>query len=169
MINNYLIWLDTMRQSDGLLKGFVFVCLLAATTSITLGIFAYIKNKKNLVWLFFSASFTLWVFGLGMMTISPNESVAIIFLRIHYIGATLIPPTFFHFILVNIAKDQNIKRTENLISAKILWYFIFGGFLYLSLFTEVLLEPPRPMSAFNFYTVGGKYYWLYALLFFICI
>ena len=160
---------DTFIGVGILSKGLVVVCLLTSVTSFVLGFFSFLKNKQNLAWLLFSSCLTFWVLGLGLMIVAPTLNMAKAFLRMHYFGATLIPPTFFHFISVTTSRSERLGKPLDLTRWISFWYIVFAGFLGLSLFSNAIIVDPTPKLSFKYYTEAGKFYWVYTFLFFACI
>jgi len=144
---------------------FVYSTILISITSFSLGWFVYLKNRKaglNISWGLMSTAVALWSFGLAMLVAAPNVRVAEIWLKIHYSGCILIPPTFLHFVLsfLNLTKNK-----KNILKA---CYFLAFIILFL-FFSGILVRTPIPKFSFNFYTVPKNSYFLFPLEFFSMI
>ena len=98
------------------------------------------------------------------MSVAPTKSLADFWIVVHYMGASLIPPTFAVYSNTFLQTDKKRKQ--------LLWFWWALGAVFFmltvtrqNLFVEA--SPNKPF--FNYYTNGGSFYPIYALGFFICI
>src|SRR6266704_6421575 len=88
---------------------FSLSCILTGIVSLLFGIFVVANHpqaKVNRLWGFVSLSVALWSIGLGFVTNAANYPAAVAWLRVHYLGAILIPVFFLHFVLALLKKEQ---------------------------------------------------------------
>jgi hypothetical protein len=129
------------------MTSFSTACVLTGVVSAMLGIFVVAKNPRNSVnvyWCLASLSVALWSGGLGLMTSAAEYSSAVFWLRIHYIGAILIPVLYLHFVIKLLGSSASFMLR--------LSYGIAAAFLVLS-FSGNLVDVV-PKQPFNFYTRG---------------
>ncbi len=144
---------------------FKYSTLVLSITSFGLGLLVYLKNRESKIstsWFLMSSTIALWSFGLAMMASAPNAKIAEMWLKVHYFGCILVPPTYLHFIFsfLDLAK----RRTATI---KICYFFSFV--ILILFFSGFLVSNPIPKFAFNFYTVPGILYFVYVLDFFIIV
>ena len=96
--------------------------LLASVTIIIFSIFVFIKNKKNIYFVFFGTAIFIWLFASYFAYVSQIESQALFWFKISYIGVIFIPSTFFHFIFNLLGRKLNKTISLNYI---ISLFFIF--------------------------------------------
>lgn len=148
-----------------LLNSFVSACILNSILSVFLGVFVYLRGKNkiiNKVWVICCLSVSLWIFGLGMMTNSSSEKMALFWLKyVHYLGAIFIPIVFLHICLVLLDLHQKKKKL-------ILISYIIGGLLQIANFTGYLATV-EPLSPFKYYTKAGIFYPAFTIIFFIYV
>ena len=112
--------------------------IITAIASILLGIFVLIKNYKNKInriWFYTSSSIFLWTISLYWCFYAPDELAALFWQKILYIGTTLIPITFYHFVLLITKKIDN----KNYLLLMRLGYIISFLFLILISFSNFLI------------------------------
>lgn len=148
-----------------LLNSFVFACVVNSILSVSIGVFVYLKGKNriiNRVWGLFCLCFSFWSLGLGMMTISSTENMALFWLKyVHYLGAIFIPIVFLHVCLILLELHQKRKKL-------IIISYIIGGLLQIANFIGYLAEV-KPLDPFKYYTQPGPLYLIFPILFFIYI
>ncbi|MBI2095590.1 MAG: GAF domain-containing protein [Candidatus Omnitrophica bacterium] len=146
---------------------FSYYCICSSLLYFLFGIFCFCKNRTSLVnrlWSLSSVAIAIWSFGLGMMTNASKMPEALFWLRIHYVGAVLIPPFFYHYIASFI--NQNVERQRFIR----FWYVLFGLFLFVDLFSmDNLVKISTSKPFFNFYTDFGGLYIYYTVAFFLCV
>ncbi len=144
---------------------FYYACLSNSLLSAILGVFVYIKGKKNLtnvIWGFFCLCVALWSLGLGMMAYSPNEKIALFWLKyVHYLGAIFIPIVFLHFCLVLIGIYQKRKKLI-LTGYSIIIILLVANF-------SGYLASVKKLKPFNYYTKPGPLYLFFTVVFFIFV
>jgi len=146
---------------------FLFFCLLTSVFSFSFSLFCFLKNRNNptnSTFFINGIANALWSLGLGFMSVAPTKSLADFWITVHYMGASLIPPTFAVYINTFLQTDKKRKQ--------MLWFWWALGLVFFvltvtrqNLFVEA--SPNKPF--FNYYTNGGSFYPIYALGFFICI
>ena len=111
--------------------------LVASITIIIFCIFVFIKNKKNVYFVFFGVAIFVWLFASFFAYISQIESQALFWFKISYIGVAFIPPTFFHFVFNLLGRKPNkIISLNYIISLCFIFllyssgYFIKGLYKY---------------------------------------
>lgn len=144
-----------------------YYCVASSILYLLFGIFCYSRNRHSLfsiLWSISSVTIAVWSFGLGMMTGSGSIEAARFWLKIHYIGAILIPPTFYHYTTSLIYKDKNRKTII------VIWYVLGIFFLIANLFyRDLIVTVSRTSPFFKFYTGLGPLYVYYTIAFSICI
>lgn len=146
--------------------------LIIASTTLTailafgLGIFSLIKNPKSKVvqlWFLTSMAVTVWAAGYLKTLVVQNDAEAFFNLRIVYIGATLIPILFFHFV-INFLYTDKVHRI-----ILVLGYITALVFLILVNFTHLIIKGALFMEGFGRYeevtTVGFKLFLVYFFFF----
>jgi len=115
----------------------VLMPLLSAVLVIVLGVFIFIKDIRNIVnilYLLFSISIFIWLFGTYMMFISQTHEVAFYWDKFVYIGVVFIPALIYHFGVTFIGKAR--KR----LLVIILGYILSLAFLYLNTQTKLFID-----------------------------
>jgi len=133
---------------------------ITALLNLFLGIFVYLKNRKNKINITFALmniSVAVWAFGFAMAIIAPNKDWGFFWVRVLNIGSILIPVFFLHFVfsLLNLDKRKRIT----LIIAYTISFFI----LILS-FSPLYNVDVTPKLSFRYYSVPGSLYFLYILM-----
>ncbi|MCX5727039.1 MAG: hypothetical protein NT030_07760, partial [Candidatus Saganbacteria bacterium] len=111
------------------MTAFATVCILTTIAAFLAALFI-IKNNPtrfvNQICSILNINIGLWTLGLGLLTIQSTRESALFWLRIHYIGAILIPVLFLHFIIALL----NIKasRVLMIIFYAISLFFLFSNF-----------------------------------------
>ncbi|MBA7539012.1 hypothetical protein ES705_31290 [subsurface metagenome] len=80
---------------------FALSCLITAVIALVLGLFVYLKNRKqftNKIWCLLSISIFVWEFAYFMLLVSIDKGKALLWTRVLYCGATLIPVFFLDFV-----------------------------------------------------------------------
>src|SRR4030042_6478724 len=106
--------------------------LLASVTIIIFSIFVFIKNKKNIYFVFFGTAIFIWLFASYFAYVSQIESQALFWFKISYIGVIFIPSTFFHFIFNLLGRKLNKTISLN--------YIISLFFIFLLYFSEYFIK-----------------------------
>jgi signal transduction histidine kinase len=144
---------------------YVTAQLLNTFTTLVLGIFVYLKNRRSLVNKMFALNcltIAIWAFSFAQMALSKNEAEGLFWSRALHVGAIFIPVTFLHFTcaLLNIVHEKR----KILIAA------------YIISFSMLALVPTNLFVSHTVSAVGFKYfvgpaglqYHLFPLFFFIC-
>lgn len=97
-----------------------------------LGLFVFIENRRSLTsisFLLLTGTVSLWLAFQTMMIISINQSLALLWGRISYVGVTLLPATIYFFVACFLNQQKRKKAiiaSSYFISAGFLWLFVFG-------------------------------------------
>jgi len=138
--------------------------LLTCITSLFVGIFVYLRNKKgsiNTAWALMSLSVGFWSFFTFLLFTSSNPIDGIVWSRALHIGSIFIPITFFNFVLALLDLKKQRKS--------ILQFGYFISFLLLILnFTSLFVKSVsyKPLVR-CFYPDPGPIYFLFILIYFI--
>ena len=138
--------------------------LLATITSLSLGVFIFLKDPKNFtnrIWAVFSLSIAIWSFGFFIMTGEfYNAKLTLFWDRISHIGAIMIPILVVHFL-------YSFFRARN----KIILNIGYGVslFLLLFVFTDLLLKDVTQKLSFKFYPNPGLLYPIFTIYFFLYV
>ena len=126
----------------------------------------YLKNPKNKV----NISFAVETLLIGVWTLSPyaagvsrSNEEALLFTRLIYIAAILMPPAFLFFVY-NLTGIHGIKKERN-ISA---FFYIVSVFFLLNSFNPDFIKDVES-SGLSFAVVPGTMYYLFSLFFAITI
>ena len=140
---------------------------LSFLINLFIGIFVYLKNKKNQINIFFclfSIVIALWSVGSSLVNSIPDRSTAILVLRICYLFAIFLPSVYIHFIYL-IAEERNNKnkvlRIVYVLSL-ILFPFVFSRLFIKNLRviepSGFLISAPGPLYyIFIFFFGSGTY------------
>lgn len=141
-------------------------CLIISVTSLTLGFFVYLKNRKvfvNKLWFLLSLSIAMWNFGYFKSLVVPDQTQALFWSRYFlYVGAIFIPAFFVHFVLsfLGILKEKK----------KIIYVIYFSSvFLLGSAFTPLLIKGMVPKLSFQYYSEPGVAYSFFLIFFAWCV
>jgi uncharacterized membrane protein len=133
---------------------FAITNIAIALLAILLGFFAYVKNKKNEVniyWFLTSLSIMIWSFSLAAVVLARSYFVANIWQYILDASAIWVPGFFLVFIMAVIGRPQNKKA---------MYFFALVAPLLVSVFT--LLPCYRsgliPTFVFKFWVNPGSCY-----------
>ena len=146
-----------------MLSGFTTASLMTAIITLALGFFVFFKGSKspvNRTWLALSLSVSIWCFSIFFLQHSPNKTHALFWIRIMYIGAAAVPPFFLHFVF-SMALKKPFKRYEIIL----LIVYTCSVFIYVSIFTGLLVKDVGPKYDFNYYTKPGILFPFFALFF----
>lgn len=144
---------------------FIISCLLISISALGLGIFVLAKNKKrelNRAFFLLNLCIALWSFGLFMKTISEVEAEALLWTKIFYIGAILIPVCYLYFVIVFVNANGLAKKILNI---SYLLCVIFLGLNFTKLFVKGVVYKPF----FIYWTDPGPLFSVFVLYFFIYI
>jgi signal transduction histidine kinase len=138
---------------------FSLSCILTGIVSLLFGLFVVANHpqaKVNRLWGFVSLSVALWSIGLGLVTNTADYADAVSWLRVHYLGAILIPVFFLHFVFALLKKKHP---------------FILRGVYGLAVVMVILsfagkLADIAPKASFAFYTKPLEFYPAYVMFFF---
>jgi len=144
---------------------FTLSCLLTAVISLGLGLFVYLKNRKqftNKIWCLLSTSIFVWEFGYFMLLLSTDKAKAVFWTRVLYFGATLIPVFFLDFVHSFLGLREVRKK---------LLKCVYGvGVILLSLnLTPYFIKDTVPKLSFRYYPQPGIGYHLFLVVFCLCV
>lgn len=148
-----------------MLKVYIVASFVIAVSSLFLGIFVYLRDRKNLVnftYFLLSISIAIWSFGFMMTITAPNKIMGLFWIRFLNIGAILIPVFFLHFVLTLLKLSRQKIR--------ILWLAYLINFIILIInFTDLYTRDVTPKLIFKYYAIPGILYPLYVLMLFTYI
>lgn len=134
---------------------------LGSIFAFILGILVYLRGREvflNKIWCLQCFSVSIWQFGRCMISISTNWYDAILWARVLYFGAILIPVLTIHFIFILIEKTQEKK-----------WLLVTGYLLTLAEgiifnFSNLIIKDVIFYTGFGFYEVPGKAYFFHTVM-----
>jgi len=139
---------------------------LTTIFSVVLGLYTLKRNIKSQVhWLWFLTCLSITVWGIGyLLTAFGGDAIsAINYAKIIYLGCTLLPIFFFHFLNTFLMKYDKMVL--------IIGYVLAGIFLILFFFTNSLIKGIGYSKSFGFYEQVNfplfSFYLLYFLFFVI--
>src|SRR2546425_7498385 len=138
---------------------FSLSCILTGIVSLFFGLFVVANRpqaKVNRLWGLVSLSVALWSTGLGLVTNTTDYHDAVTWLRVHYLGAILIPVFFLHFVFALIKKEQVFVLRGTYGLAAVMVILSFAGKL-----ADIV-----PKASFAFYTEPLEFYPAYVMFFF---
>ncbi|MCM8825937.1 MAG: hypothetical protein NC904_00275, partial [Candidatus Omnitrophica bacterium] len=130
--------------------------------SLSLGIFVLFKNYRgtiNRLFFFLSLSVSIWSMGLRNMAISKTHDLALLWIKISYLGVFFIPSIFLHFMCALLDIQESKRQIINL------GYILSFLFLILNLFTKLIIVDVSPKFFFNYYGDIGELYLLFIGMF----
>jgi len=141
---------------------FVTSTLVTAITSLLFGLFVWRRRKNSLVnvlWACVCFGVFIWEIGLFLELIAQNELEALIFNKLLYVGAILIPIFYYHFVT---ALLEISKKKRALI---IIGYLLAGFYLVVNIFSRLFVEGVPPAFDFNYWVKPGPLYYPYFIYF----
>jgi signal transduction histidine kinase len=142
---------------------FSYASLVTAISSITLGLFVYLRGKRkpvNIIWFFTCLAISWWSFGLGMVVRSKTFSEAYFWNRwFTHIGAILIPIHFLHFVTALVGVNSTGILLIGYAVAFILCMLTITGHLI-----SVVPTPP-----FQYYALPLPLYSIFLVYFFLLV
>jgi len=140
---------------------FKITTLINAITSITLGLFVYLKNVRKLVNKVFglmSLSIAFWSYSWWMNQLSEDRITGLFWTRSLNIAAIFIPIFYLHFILAWLGKHKE-KR-------KILLFGYIASFIFLIFgFTPLYIKDVVPKLSFKYFAEPGVVHPFFLALF----
>jgi len=130
--------------------GFFFGIFLTSAS----GIFVYFKDWKSLqnrIWFLLCLSVTVWQLGRYMTAIQIDESRALFWCKVLYVGAIFIPALSMHFITALLNKTKEKKQL-------ILFVYGLAGIQQVLNFTGLLVNKMVRKGGIGFYETPGKFY-----------
>ena len=128
--------------------------LINGVTSLILSCFVYLKNRNaeiNKKFVLFGLAVTFWSFSLFFWNLANYKTSAFFWARLLLIGATLIPPTFLHFVFILIDKDFKISNIK-----KIIYYnYLLAAVFIIINFTPYFIVDVREKLSFKFWPDPG--------------
>jgi len=141
---------------------YAYGALIAGISSLSFSIFVYQKNKESWTNRNFSlvtCAVAVWAFGLFLQHSMAQKTVALIFSRISYVGAILVPVFFLQFALVFLQK----LRSHAVIF--LVAYGVAVGLLLANL-SNLIVRDLHPRPPFQNYVTPGYLYPFLFLYFF---
>ena len=127
-------------------------CALAGTLSFLFGIFVYLKNRSsnvNRICMLLNFSVSLWSWSIFGRELSLEETTALFFVRLCYVGAIFIPAFFLHFV-ASLLDEVKYKLILSVYILSLI-YLIFD-------FTPLFIKDVKPILSFRNYGVPGTIY-----------
>ena len=135
--------------------------LLIGVTSSTLGLFVYLKDRKNelnRMWAIFALAVAVWGFGGYNIATASDESAALLWWRLTHVGIIAIPVLFFHFVY----KFLDLKRPKTLT-----FVYVIGAAFLLTNATDLFIREVRfVFNEFYYDSPPGPVYPYFVLFFF---
>lgn len=128
-------------------------------SALFFGSYIYYKNKNIRVYRYFYLSilgFMLWAFSYSFWQISQTQEQALFWSRMLGIGGVLIPLTMFHFVVVLLEKEKQLKKILIFAYVESIIYIISSPTVFFVSRVEKVFE-------FNFWPRPGIFYTLYIL------
>jgi hypothetical protein len=144
-----------------MLSAYFISNLITAVLNCSLGIFVYLKNKKNIVNISFALmnlSIAVWALGFALAVTAPTKDWGLFWIRILNVGCIPVPIFFLHFVFSLLKIDKRERIT--LIIA-----YTFNFFILIVSFSSLFIEDIRPKLSFNYYAIPGPLYFLIVLMF----
>ncbi|MFA6393432.1 MAG: ATP-binding protein [Patescibacteria group bacterium] len=141
---------------------FINSALITAITSFLLGVFVLHRNRKSLtnkLWSLVCFGAFIWEIGLYFELISDNETEALVWNKILYIGAILLPIFYYHFVTALLEIN---KKKRNLL---VVGYSLAIFYLTMNVFTRFFVEGVPPALGFNYWVKPGPLYYPYFIYF----
>ena len=138
-------------------------CALTGTLSFLLGIFVYFRNRSsnlNRICMFLNLGVSFWSWSIFAKELSYDKTLGLLFVRLAYAAAILIPPFFFHF------ANSLIRKAKNTLVS--LFYIISLIFLLLNL-TPLFIKDVKPMVTVRYYGIPGVVFPFFVVCFFAII
>lgn len=141
--------------------------LLLLFSALGLGIFSIVRNYRSRVvqlWFLVCMAVAVWIFGYTASVNSSGYLMSFYLIKPVYFAASLLPILSFHFIVAFLF--QNIKYR----------FFIYFGyifaflFIYLSLFTNFIVQGVKFNSEFGFHEeINGVGFSIFLIYFFVYV
>ena len=146
------------------MEGYIISGLLTTITSFCLGLFVYLRNKKealNRLWFLLSIAIAIWSFGVVTSITAPDKTLGLFWGRFNHLGVIFIPVLFLHFVVTLVTERLNKKLFRFL-------YILCAIFLLLNC-TPLFLKDVVPKLNIKHYVVPGSIYPVFMLFFFSCV
>ncbi len=134
--------------------------LINAVSSIVISLFVYLQGRKepvNITFALYALSVAFWSAGYFMWQTSVTPQDALLWCRVLMFGAIIIAPTFLHFILAFLGRNE---RSSKLIISS---YAVFSVFLLLD-FTPLFVRDVVPKLSFKFWPEPGVAFHIFLML-----
>lgn len=139
--------------------------LINAVTSLFLGIFVFLRNRKGLshvTYALFCLSCSVWSFGSFLMQIAQDDKMALIAVRSLMSGAVFIPVFYLHHIISLLHIEKQYKKI-------ILFTYLFGLISFPLIFTRLIIQSASPKGGFNYWPDAGVLFGLFLFFWFIIV
>ncbi len=114
--------------------------ILSSSIILSVGIYAYLKNRKNLInknFFVFCVAFSIWQFCYGISYLQIDKSLAQLWLKIGYTGVIFAPTTYCAFNLAFLG--EKIDKVLKLINYPIALFFVYLLW-FTNLFTDGVFD-----------------------------
>lgn len=148
-------------------QAFSLNCIVTSLLSLIFGLLIFSRRAKAplsspvTLWVGVCVFVAVWSFGLGMMTSAANQGAADFWIKVHYVGATIIPTVFLHFIYSILGLKEKSEKVV------LMCYIASAIFLVATFMGQLAQAVPKP--PFSFYTSPGRLYDIYSLYFSIAV
>ncbi|MCM8773592.1 MAG: hypothetical protein NC820_02500 [Candidatus Omnitrophica bacterium] len=140
--------------------------LIGGLSAIVMSLFVYFKDKKNQINKIFallSMSSGLWGLGYFSAITFTDKSSALFYSRAMHAIATLIPPFYFHFVLIISNFNERMRKRSLSIT------YGLGFVLLFFIGTPWFIKDMKPKFIFPWYSEAGIIYNFFTIYFFILI
>ena len=144
------------------MHSFEISTLITALVSLWFGIFVLhrdSKSKLNQLWSYLCLAVSVWSLGLFLEITAGSEAEAILWNKLLYVGAIMVPTIYFHFTLT-LLEIVNKKRVLIYIGYSLSLFFMMAN-----LFTPYFIEGVPPAFGFKYWVKPNILYYPYFLFF----
>lgn len=141
----------------------IITVFLALFLGFGLGVFTILKNPKSkaaLLWFLTMMAFSTWAVGAIFTYYSTDNPSVGNYFNVIYTGATFVPMFFFHFVVVFLYKDRNLKLLI------VLGYLAAIVMVYLAVATNYIIAGLQYHEVFGWHEeVAGVGFYFYLAYF----
>lgn len=137
-------------------------CLFSTALSLVLGLWVLLRAPQkeiNRAWFFLNITIAIWVFGIGMVLVSPSKIEALFWIKFRYFGLLFAPLSFMHFVLL-LVKQYHVHRPKYIFLS-----FLAAAILVFTFFTRQIIAGVVESQTLNYNLLRGQFYYM-TLIFF---